>query len=204
MDAASSDAMQTCATAGERLLQERLGTREQAERFYGRQVLDHLNEPMRRFIARQEMMFLATSDGAGACDSTLRAGPPGFVAVLDERRLAWPEYRGNGVLASRGNIAENPHVGLLFVDFVRDTIGLHVNGTAVLADDDELRREFPVLPTEVVPGRKPEQWVVAVVHEAYIHCAKFIPRLARVPSQRDGRGTDPQPKKSDYFIAQPP
>ncbi|WP_233624358.1 pyridoxamine 5'-phosphate oxidase family protein [Actinoplanes sp. ATCC 53533] len=200
MDGASLDAMQSCAIAGERLLQERLGTREQAERFHERQVLDHLNEPMCRFIARQEMMFLATSDGAGACDSTLRAGAPGFVTVLDERRLAWPEYRGNGVLASRGNIVENPHVGLLFVDFVRDGIGLHVNGGAVLTDDDDLREEFPALPTEVVPGRKPEQWVVAAVVEAYIHCAKFIPRLAAVPAQRDRRGADPQPKKSDYFI----
>lgn len=201
MDAARLESMPSCAVAGERLLQERLGTREQAERFYDRQVLDHLNEPMRRFIALQEMMFLATSDGAGACDSTLRAGPPGFVTVLDERRLAWPEYRGNGVLASRGNIVENPHVGLLFVDFVRDGIGLHVNGGAALTDDEHLRAEFPALPAEVAPGRRPEQWVVAEVHEAYIHCAKFIPRLIPVPLQRDRRSMDPQPKKSDYFIA---
>lgn len=199
MDGSNPEAMQACPTAGERLLQERLGTREQAETFYGRQVLDHLNEAMCRFIARQEMMFLATSDAAGACDSTLRAGTPGFVTVLDRRRLAWPEYRGNGVLASRGNIIENPHVGLLFVDFVRDAIGLHVNGAATLATDGELRREFPALPTETMPGRRPEQWVVAAVHEAYIHCAKFIPRLAPVPGQR-GRGGDPQPKKSDYFV----
>lgn len=199
MESASLETTQSC-TAGERLLQERLGTREQAERFYDRQVLDHLNEPMRRFIARQEMMFLATSDGAGACDSTLRAGPPGFVAVLDRRRLAWPEYRGNGVLASRGNIVENPHVGLLFVDFVRDGIGLHVNGAATLTGDDDLRAAFPGLPVETAPGRRPEQWVVAEVREAYIHCAKFIPRLAAVPAQRDRRGAEPQPKKSDYFV----
>jgi hypothetical protein len=197
----TSDMQTSRATTGERLLQDRLGTRERAERFYDKQVLDHLNEPMRRFIERQQMMFLSTSDAQGSCDSTLRAGPPGFVIVLDQRRLAWPEYRGNGVMASLGNIAENPHVGLLFVDFVRDVIGLHVNGGAELVDDDELRMAYPDLPVDPVPGRRAEQWVVAHVHEAYIHCAKHIPRLYEDP--REGqRQRLPQPKKSDYFAVE--
>ena len=198
-----SDTQTSRATTGERLLQDRLGTRERAERFYDKQVLDHLNEPMRRFIERQQMMFLSTSDAEGSCDSTLRAGPPGFVVVLDDGRLAWPEYRGNGVMASLGNISENPHVGLLFVDFVRDVIGLHVNGGAELVDDDELRMAYPDLPVDPVPGRRAEQWVVAHVHEAYIHCAKHIPRLYEDP--RDGeRQRQPQPKKSDYFAVEDP
>jgi predicted pyridoxine 5'-phosphate oxidase superfamily flavin-nucleotide-binding protein len=189
------------ASSGERMLQDRIGTRERAQRFYDRQVLGHLSEPMRRFIGLQQMMFLATSDARGACDSTLRTGPPGFVLVLGKRRLAWPEYRGNGVMASRGNITENPHVGLLFVDFVRDVIGLHVNGSAELVDDAEVRQEFPGLPADSVPGRRPEQWVIAHVEEAYIHCAKYIPRLYAEP--RDGVHLihRPRAKKSDYFAA---
>jgi hypothetical protein len=183
---------------GERKLQEERGTRERAESFYRRQVLDHLNEAMRGFIARQEMMFVATSDARGECDSTLRAGPAGFVAVLDPRRLAWPEYRGNGVLASRGNIVENPHVGLLFVDFVQDTVGLHVNGSATLVDDDDIRPAHPGLPVDSVPGRRPEQWVVAEVEEAYIHCSKHIPRLHHHPGDR--RHNTSGVKKSDYFV----
>jgi hypothetical protein len=181
--------------SGERMLQERLGTRDRAETFYDRQVLDHLNDRMRAFIARQEWMFVATSDARGACDSTLRAGPPGFVAVLDPRTVAWPEYRGNGVLASRGNIVENPHVGLLFVDFTDDRIGLHVNGRAGLADDAALRARHPGLAVDTVPGRRPEQWVVAEVEEAYIHCAKHIPRLLRSRDRSGEMGA----KKSDYF-----
>jgi len=59
------------------------------------------------------MMFIATSDADGECDASFLAGPPGFAAVLDERTLAWPEYRGNGVMAGAGNILENPHVGIL-------------------------------------------------------------------------------------------
>ncbi|GAA0814563.1 pyridoxamine 5'-phosphate oxidase family protein [Spirilliplanes yamanashiensis] len=175
-----------------RALQERLGTRARAQRFEDEQVLDHLNPRMRSFIARREMMFVATSDARGACDNTLRAGPPGFVVTLDARRLAWPEYRGNGVLASRGNIAANPHVGLLFVDLVDDLIGLHVNGRAALVGDDELRAAHPGLPADPAPGRRAEQWVLAEVTEAYVHCSKHIPRLYRAAGE--GR-----PGGSDYF-----
>jgi hypothetical protein len=186
--------------SGERMLQDRLGTRERAEQFYDRQVLDHLNDRMRGFIAAQEWMFVATSDAAGACDSTLRAGPPGFVAVLGERCLAWPEYRGNGVLASRGNILENPHVGLLFLDFAEERIGLHVNGRAYLADDADLRAEHPGLPVDPVPGRCPEQWVVAEVEEAYIHCAKHIPHLHRHPADHRHHARPYAPaRRTDYF-----
>jgi uncharacterized protein len=186
--------------SGERMLQEQLGTRERADQFYQLQVLDHLNEKMRAFIGAQEWMFVATSDASGACDSTLRAGPAGFVSVLDDQRLAWPEYRGNGVMASRGNIIENPHVGLLFVDFVHDQIGLHVNARAHLVDDADLRADHPWLPVDCVPGRRPDQWVAAEVEEAYIHCSKHIPRLYRHPGDRHHL-THHRVKKTDYFGA---
>ncbi|GAA0805405.1 pyridoxamine 5'-phosphate oxidase family protein [Spirilliplanes yamanashiensis] len=176
---------------GERRLQERLGTTERADDFYERQVLDHLNEPMRAFVVRQEMMFVATSDARGECDNTFRAGPPGFVRVLDDRRITWPEYRGNGVMASLGNITENPHVGLVFIDFA-ERIGLHVNGHAELVEDLGL-------PEDPVPGRRAQLWVVARVEEAYIHCAKHIPRLLKVPRQRGHHTDEAQAKKSDYF-----
>jgi uncharacterized protein len=184
---------------GERMLQEQLGTRDRAEQFYGRQVLDHLNDRMRDFIARQEWMFVATSDARGACDSTLRAGPAGFVVVLAERRLAWPEYRGNGVMASLGNISENPHVGLLMVDFTDDLIGLHVNGSARVVDDEELRREHPELPRETVPGRRADLWVEVTVEEAYVHCRKHIPRMMPVPRHRAWGTDDARRKGGDFF-----
>jgi len=171
---------------GERALQDRLGTRERADAFAARQALSHLNDRMRHFIGRQEMMFLATADAAGGCDSTFRAGPPGFVRVLDERHLSWPEFRGNGVMASLGNVTENCHVGLLFIDF-QDVIGLHVNGTAEIVEDPDEQ-------IDTAPGRRVRLWVVTRVQEAYIHCAKHIPRMAKIPRQ------GPSTKKSDYFV----
>ena len=165
---------------GEHDLQQQYGTRSRAEAFYRHQVLTYLNPPMCTFIARQEMFFLSTADGHGECDVSFRAGEAGFVHVLDERILVYPEYRGNGVLASLGNIAENPHAGLLFIDFFRDKIGLHVNGAARILSDVELLNcpEISAALRAAIAetnGRRPERWVLVTVEEAYIHCSKRIP-----------------------------
>ncbi|WP_432972228.1 pyridoxamine 5'-phosphate oxidase family protein [Dactylosporangium sp. CA-233914] len=181
-------------------MQKRAGTVERAERFYRQQVLPALNERMIEFVGRQEMMFVSTADALGNCDCTLRAGPPGFVAVLAPGRLAWPEYRGNGVMASVGNLVENPNVGLLFVDFFRDVIGLHVNGHATVAPDEQMRRDFPHLPVDPVPGRRAERWVNVYVEEAYIHCAKHIPHLRKVSAEERAWGTDDVRRKGGDFF----
>src|SRR6185312_4049282 len=102
-----------------------------------------------------------------------------------DTRLVLPEYRGNGVHASLGNITENPHVGLLMIDFVRDLIGLHVNGRARIVGDDQLRRA--------------QHWLLVEVEEAYVHCRKHIPRMAMVPRQRAWGSDDPGRKGGDYF-----
>lgn len=195
------------AVAGERLLQCQYGTQARADAFYRNQVLDHLNEAMRAFVARQEMVFIATADGRGEADASFRAGPAGFVRVLDERTVCYPEYRGNGVMASLGNIAENPHVGLLFVDFLAGKIGLHVNGRARIVDNQELA-QHPMRTEEVsrdlaeTGGRRPERWVLVSVAEAYVHCSKHIPRLRRAEDSGVVWGTDDMAAKGgDYFGA---
>ncbi|MEU2432064.1 pyridoxamine 5'-phosphate oxidase family protein [Streptomyces sp. NPDC007861] len=192
---------QSSGSAGERRLQQLLGTTDQAGTFYERQVQPRLTPQMADFIGRQTMAFLSTADAAGACDVTFRAGPPGFVTVLDDRTLTYPEYRGNGVLASAGNITENPHIGLLFVDFTHDHIGLHVNGTARLHRDEDQRRAHPHLPVDSAPGRRPELWVHITVEEAYVHCSKHIPHLEPGPRPRPQAD---RPKDADYFAPRSP
>lgn len=192
--------------AGERALQQRLGTRKRADRFYSEQVLDHLNALMCEFVQRMEMFFLATSDEKGECDSTFRAGTPGFLRVFDERTLAYPEYRGNGVFASLGNIERNPHVALLLMDFQRDRIGLHINGRARVVSDADMRVEHPELPVDPVPGRRGAVWVEVIVEEAYIHCAKHVPHLVKAERKASGEGRawgtdDNRRKGGDYFGA---
>lgn len=187
-------------SAGEHELQRTWGSSERAERFYADQVLDHLNARMREFAAAQEMFFVATADAHGACDSTFRAGPAGVLHVLDAKTLCYPEYRGNGVMASMGNIRENAHIGILVVDFTRDRIGLHVNGRARLVADAEMRARHADLPADPARGRRPVAWVEAEVEEAYIHCSKHIPRLVKAPLRRRAWGTDDMRRKGgDYF-----
>jgi len=194
-----SGAVERPGSAGEHELQASCGTQDRANRFYNQQMNDRINDQMREFIGRMEMMFIATSDADGECDASFRAGPPGFAAVLDERTLAWPEYRGNGVMASAGNILENPHVGILFVDFVRDLIGLHVNGSATLMAAGDFALRYPADQVDIVAGRRPERWIVVAVEEAYIHCSKHIPRLQPLPRTRDWGTDDPEKKGGDYF-----
>jgi predicted pyridoxine 5'-phosphate oxidase superfamily flavin-nucleotide-binding protein len=192
---------------GEHDLQELYGTRPRAEAFYQKQVLSYLNRLMQTFIAHQEVFFLATADGHGECDVSFRAGEAGFVHVLGEKILVYPEYRGNGVMASLGNVVENPHAGLLFVDFVGDKVGLHVNGSARILSNEELSAR-PDLSASLridvaeTGGRKPERWVLVTVEEAYIHCSKHIPRLVKAGDQVRHWGTDDaRAKGGDYFRA---
>ncbi|NEW38235.1 pyridoxamine 5-phosphate oxidase [Nocardia cyriacigeorgica] len=184
---------------GEHELQERQGTQDRARRFYDDQVRDRLNDHMIEFVGRMDMAFIATADARGECDASFRAGDPGFLYVIDAQTVAYPEYRGNGVLASLGNIHTNPHIGILMVDFVRDLIGLHINGSARIVDDGALRGLVPGLPPSR-RGREAQVWVVVDVEEAYIHCRKHIPHLMPATSEQREWGTDNvRAKGGDYF-----
>ncbi len=181
---------------GEHRLQDAYGTTERARGFYDRQMLDHLNPMMR--------LFVASADAGGEFDCSIRCGPPGFVHALDDRHVAYPEYRGNGVMATLGNLSENAHIALLFVDFFRDRVGLHVNGSARVVETAELLAT-PGLPdalrtdAQCANGRRPERWVVLHVHEAYIHCSKHIPQLAKLDKKIPWGTGDPRLKGGDYF-----
>ncbi|MFK7778703.1 MAG: pyridoxamine 5'-phosphate oxidase family protein [Gimesia sp.] len=196
---------ETCfGSNGERKLQEQYGTQKQADRFYDRQMIDYLNPHMQEFIAVQELLFIATSDSKGECDSSFRAGLPGFVRILNNKTLTYPEYRGNGVLASLGNILENPQIGLMFLDFFKTTIGLHINGKARIAENSDFLDSNDT-PQEILDdiaadnGKKPERWVIVDVEEAYIHCSKHIPLLSR-QDKKIVWGTDDVKLKGGNFF----
>ena len=171
-------------------------------------MLSHLNQPMRDFIARMEMVYIATADANGECDCSFRAGAPGFVQVLDEKTLAYPEYRGNGVLASVGNILDNPHIGLIFLDYYQTTVGLHVNGRARVLDPSEAAN-VPNLPQSMTEaaqmkgGRHAEAWILISVDEAYIHCSKHVPLLQRLDKQIAWGTDDERLKGGNFFKVKP-
>lgn len=196
--------MKQTVLSGEQQAQARYGTTRRAATFDANQRLDHLNAAMEEFIARQDMVSIATADSAGRCDCSFRAGEPGFVHVLDSKTLAYPEYRGNGVLASVGNVLENPHIGMIFLDYCQTTIGLHVNGRARVVE----ARDMLVLPHLPAPlleaaqckgGRRPEAWIVIDVEEAYIHCSKHVPLMKRLDKQIAWGTDDDIVKGGDFF-----
>jgi hypothetical protein len=152
------------------------------------------------------MMFVGTADRHGETDTSFRAGLAGFIRVLDEKTLAYPEYRGNGVMSSLGNIFENPHVGLLFLDFTEGKIGLHVNGRARIVENDQFLQDASVaepICEDNLPamGRGPERWVVVSVVEAYVHCSKHIPRMQKIDEEIQWGTDDMRAKGGDYFRA---
>ncbi|MGR8979289.1 MAG: pyridoxamine 5'-phosphate oxidase family protein [Gammaproteobacteria bacterium] len=190
---------------GEHYLQNKYGTTQRALRFYDKQVLNYLSPVMKEFIAKQEVLFIATADKHGECDCSFRFGKPGFVRPLIENYLVYPEYRGNGVMASQGNITENPHIGMIFVDFFESTVGLHVNGKAKVVEQEAMLKYRKELPQNVIDeinaeGRfRPERWIMVEIEEAYIHCSKHIPLLKKAEKEIAWGTDDDGLKRSDFF-----
>ncbi len=100
-----------------------------------------LDKDMRALIAGADTFFIAShygedeSDPAHGVDASHRGGPPGFVRVADGRTLEWPDYAGNFMFNTLGNIAADPACGLLFVDFESGAT-LQLTGRAEIVWDE--------------------------------------------------------------------
>jgi predicted pyridoxine 5'-phosphate oxidase superfamily flavin-nucleotide-binding protein len=161
---------------GSRRLQDRFDTRRLADRLDERFVQRRVIGPEdREFIERMDMFFLATADAEGRPQSSYKGGDPGFVRVLDERTVAFPNYDGNGMYLSMGNVLVNPHVGMLFIDFVSERPSrLRLNGVASVDENDELMAAYPEA-----------QFIVRVAaREVFPNCPRYIHRMALVKRSR--------------------
>ena len=168
-----------------RALQDRFDSRRIADRLAQVLLRAEFSEEDRSFIAAQSFFFLATADAEGRPDCSYKGGAPGFVRVVANDTLAFPSYDGNGMFRSLGNIAANPAVGLLFIDFEGGK-RLRVNGRARLDLDDPLKAEFPGA-----------QAVVRVqAREIFPNCPRYIHRMQIVepsPYVPAADGSAPQP-----------
>lgn len=146
-----------------RELQDRFDTRRLADRLEQVTVHDRFTREDRSFIERLDMFFLATVDAEGQPTCSYKGGDPGFVTVVDDQTLAFPNYDGNGMYLSMGNVAATHHVGLLFIDFERQR-RMRVDGTAEIRHDDPLLDRYPAA-----------QFVVRVHAERiYPNCPRYI------------------------------
>ena len=153
-------------TEAQRKLQRQFDSERLADRIQERLVQTELDEDDKRLIESQVMFFLATADAQGRPNCSFKGGAPGFVQVLDPHTLVFPNYNGNGMYLSLGNAVENGHIGLLFIDFERQT-RLRVNGEASIDPADPLLKVFPGA----------ECLVRVHVLEAFPNCPRYIPKL---------------------------
>ena len=131
--------------------------------------LDRLDPHCRKFIGLSPFLVLATTGKDGRVDASPRGGAPGFVAVIDDRRLHLPDALGNNRLDSYTNIVETGRCGTIFFLPGMDET-LRINGRARLRNEPEILARFP-------RERHPPRVVVEIdVEEAYLHCAKALMR----------------------------
>jgi predicted pyridoxine 5'-phosphate oxidase superfamily flavin-nucleotide-binding protein len=155
---------------GSRALQDRFASRALADRLEEKLRRERFNEADKAFAEAASFFFLATADAQGRPDCSFKGGLPGFVRIAAPDELIWPDYDGNGMFRSLGNIAVNPHVGLLFLA-VGDKPGrLRINGRAALDFEDPRLADFAgaqalirLTPTDIFPN-----------------CPRYIPRLELV------------------------
>jgi predicted pyridoxine 5'-phosphate oxidase superfamily flavin-nucleotide-binding protein len=152
-----------------RQLQREFDTERLADRIEQRLLRAHLTSDDRAFIDGLDMFFLATADTAGHPNCSYKGGHPGFVRVLDEHTLVFPNYDGNGMYLSTGNAAANPHIGMLFIDFEHQQ-RLRVNGIAQIEPAESLEPPYPEA-----------QFVVKVtVQQVFPNCPRYIHKLQLV------------------------
>ena len=161
---------------GSRRLQDRFDTRRLADRLDERFVQRARIDPDdRAFIERMDMFFLATADDEGRPQCSYKGGDPGFVRVLDEHTVAFPNYDGNGMYLSAGNLLVNPQVGMLFVDFTAERPSrLRLNGVASIDERDEL--------AAIWPGAQFAVRVTAT--QVFPNCPRYLHRMALVERSR--------------------
>ena len=133
-----------------------------------KKVVDRVDGEAAAFIAASPFAVVATHGSRGA-DASPRGGPPGFVTVLDERRLALGDLAGNNRVDTIGNIVETGAIGMLFfVPGLDET--LRVNGRATITTDPD------VLARCAIDGRTPRAAIGVDVEACFLHCAKAFRR----------------------------
>ncbi|MBI5068767.1 MAG: pyridoxamine 5'-phosphate oxidase family protein [Deltaproteobacteria bacterium] len=93
-----------------------------------------LDEARRDTIQRSDTLFVASHHPRRGADVSHRGGAPGFVQILDDQTLRIPDYPGNGMFQTLGNLAVSRDAGLAFVDFARGRI-LQLSGRTSLRFD---------------------------------------------------------------------
>lgn len=171
-------------------IQQRKGSRTSYERMEaGRGWSTTITPDLADFIAAQTSVFFGTASADGQPYIQHRGGPPGFLRVLDERTVAFADYRGNRQYISQGNLADNPRAFLFLIDYAHRQ-RIKIWGEARVVEDD------PQLAQSLMPGgykARPEQAFILTVSAWDSNCPQHIPQrfeaadVAAALGERDQR-----------------
>jgi hypothetical protein len=155
---------------GSRALQDRFASRALADRLDEKLRRERFNEADKALVEAASFFFLASADAEGRPDCSFKGGLPGFVRITAPDELIWPDYDGNGMFRSLGNISANPQVGLLFLKIGEKAGRLRINGRAAIDFEDPRIADFAgaqalikLTPTDIFPN-----------------CPRYIPHLELV------------------------
>ena len=178
---------------GHRALQDLFDGRRVADALEKHRRLSEFGEEQRALIEGSTFFFLATAHG-DSVDCSFKGGPEGFVRVTGAASLEWPDFDGNSMYRSMGNILKSGRAGLLFIRFDGSSYRLRVNGAASVVYEHPRLADYP--------GAK------AMVHldadEIFPNCPRYIPDLVRdTPSEFLPQTDKPLPrpawKERDYI-----
>ena len=170
--------LEIAATESVKHVQQRLGSRTAyARREGGPAIHQQLGPAEISFIEAQDTFFLASVSETGWPYVQHRGGPKGFLKVLDQTTIGFPEFSGNRQYLSFGNILQDPRVSLFLIDFRRQE-RLKIFGRATLAERAENPDLFPRLETENAPS-KVERGIIIQVEAFDWNCSQYIvPRFS--------------------------
>ena len=152
-------------------LQERFGSRKSyAEMERTADWPDFVTADLAAFIAERDSFYLSTVNAEGQPYIQHRGGPKGFLQVLDDKRLAFADFKGNKQYITAGNLSENPKAFIFLMDYMgRQRVKIW--GRAEISEDPDLIKRL------TLPGyrARPERAVVFSVDAWNPNCPQHIP-----------------------------
>lgn len=150
-------------------MQNHFDTRRLANAVKSNVVTDEILDEHKMFIESRDMFFLSTIDHRGYPTCSYKGGNPGFVKVEDNKTIIFPNFDGNGMFLSMGNITKNHNVGILFIDF-ETPHRIRVHGKASVHSEPKLINLFP----------EATMVVKVEITEMFINCTRYIHKYKKI------------------------
>lgn len=170
-------------TTEHRALQTEMGTAGIADRIASTRRHSEFSESDSEIVGNAEFFFVATSANDGTLDCSVKCGPRGFVQLRGGSTLAFPDYDGNGMFRTLGNIRATRKVSLLFLEFSGQKRKLRIQGDGQVSTD----------PTTVSAFPGAQAVVLISVTDIFPNCPRYLPTMTAVASSEfvDALGKTP-------------